>query len=853
MKKIVIGILAHVDAGKTTLSESLLYTSGVIRKLGRVDHQDAFLDYDIQERNRGITIFSKQAIFPWKDIEITLIDTPGHVDFAAEMERTLQILDYAIIVISGLDGVQTHTETIWSLLRHYQVPTFIFVNKTDRKQVDEEIIYEDLRTKLDTGCIDFRVVDNNFYENIALTDDSFLEQYIDTQCINHMDIQDAIIQRKVFPCYFGSALKMQGVETFLNGLESYTKEKQYPLEFGAKVYKISRDEQGNKLTHMKITGGSLKVKELLLNNEKVDQIRRYSGTKYEMVNMITAGKVCAVKGLQSIYAGQGLGIERTDNQSVLSSYMNYRLVLPSTCDEYVMLKYLQQLAEEDPQLSVHYQEHTKEIFVQLMGEVQIDVIKNIIKNRFDIEITFDQGKIVYKETIVEPVEGIGHYEPLGHYAEVHLLLEPGEVGSGIQVDTICKEDNLDRNFQRLIISHILEKEHMGVLTGSPITDIKITLLTGKAHLKHTEGGDFRQATYRAIRQGLKSTKNQLLEPYYQFTLEIPTTHLSKAIYDLEQMQGEFEIPVVYGEMMTIKGIAPISKMQKYQATVISYTKGLGKLYGSLYGYKPCHNEEEIMTTIDYNSETDVDNPTGSVFCSHGAGFGVPWNQVRDYMHIDSGWSLKKEKEKPLEVITQKTMSEKELEHIFNRTFGPVKRRNYRTEVNVHHDSQTTITHKPECLLVDGYNVIHAWSSLKSLVPGHLDVARTKLIEAMCNYQGYKQCILILVFDAYKVKGNPGMVEKYDNIYIIYTKEAQTADAYIERVTQTLNKDYSILVATSDALEQLIVVGQGARRISSRELEEEVEYIHQEQMKEYERKNTKGYNYLLKDIKDFEGE
>ncbi|MFV0395415.1 MAG: NYN domain-containing protein [Coprobacillaceae bacterium] len=852
MKKTVIGILAHVDAGKTTLSESMLYTSGSIRKMGRVDHGDAFLDYDVQERTRGITIFSKEANFTWKDIEITLIDTPGHVDFSTEMERTLQILDYAILVINALDGVQIHTKTIWNLLRHYKIPTFIFINKMDMNQVDKEAVKRSLKNDLDEACIDFSQPLDTFYEQVALIDEMTLEYYLEHNEVTKKMIAQGIKNQKIVPCHFGSALKMEGVDTFLDSLSTYIIEKEYPKDFGARVYKISRDEQGNKLTHMKIIGGRLKVKSVLKDNEKVDQIRQYSGNKYATVSEVYAGEVCAIKGLHNMYPGEGIGNALDKISPVLSSYLSYRVILPDTCDEFTMLKYLQQLSQEDPQLHIRYQEQSKDIYIQLMGEVQIEVLKNIIKNRFDVDISFDHGSIIYKETITNAVEGIGHYEPLKHYAEVHLLLEPGKHGSGLQFYSNCKEDDLHRNYQRLILSHLKEKEHIGVLTGSPITDMKITLLIGKAHQKHTEGGDFRQATYRAVRQGLKSTASILLEPQYQFRLEIPSEYMSKAIYDIEQMKGQFILPEDITETIIIEGTAPVSKMQDYATMVTSYTKGKGRLYCTLKGYEPCHNQQEVIDEIAYNSENDIDNPTSSIFCSHGAGYAVTWDKVREYMHVDSGCGKPKKAIMKSELKPSITISETELENIFTRTYGSAKHHSLKsTPKSNTENSNAKAVYRPECLLVDGYNVIYAWESLKTLAKENLDAARMKLMDVMCNYQGYKQAIVIIVFDAYKVKGNPGTVEKYDNIFIIYTKEAQTADAYIERVTHELGNTFNIIVATSDALEQVIVVGRGARRISSRELEIEVEYINQQQIKEYERKNTKGHNYLLEDMKSID--
>lgn len=850
MKKITIGMLAHVDAGKTTLSESMLYVAGSIRKLGRVDHQDAFLDYDIQERSRGITIFSKQAILHWKDVEITLLDTPGHVDFSSEMERTLQILDYAVMIINGLDGVQTHTETVWNLLQQYQIPTFIFINKMDMKQFNKEHIYAMIKEKLHNNCIDFTAPMDDVYENIALTNDFLLDMFFKQSTIDSSLITKAIDNREIFPCYFGSALKIDGIEEFIDGLIKYTKEKQHPDTFGAKVYKVSRDEQGSKLTHMRITGGVLKVKSEVLENEKVDQIRQYSGHKYKLVKEAISGNVYAVTGLKNIYPGQGLGMEETNTRAILSPYMSYRLVLPDNCDVFTVLKQIQQLAQEDPQLCVRYHKQTKDIRLQLMGEVQTEIVKHVIKERFNVDVTFEQGNIIYKETILEAVEGIGHYEPLGHYAEVHLLMEPGEPGSGLHFATTCKKDILHRNFQRLILSHLEEKEHVGVLTGSPITDIKITLLTGKAHPKHTVGGDFREATYRAVRQGLHATNSVLLEPYYRFRLEIPVVHLSRAIYDIEQMHGQYKILENGTKKVIIEGNAPISKMQNYQSTVISYTKGQGKLFCIVEGYQLCHNQQEIIDTIGYDSLADVQHPASSIFCSHGAGFSVPWDSVREYMHVDSGWGKSAIRDETVALNSPVKIKEEELETIFTRTYGPLKRRGFEKVSTLDKENDRTAnTYLPECLVVDGYNVIHAWETLKTLAKDNLDAARTKLIDVMCNYQGFKQNIVIIVFDAYKVKGNTGSVEKYDNIYIIYTKESQTADAFIERATHQLSNMYNIIVATSDALEQLIVIGQGARRISSRELELEVKYINNEQLQEYNRKNTKGYNYLLAGINE----
>lgn len=851
MKKIVLGILAHVDAGKTTLTESMLYLSKTIRHLGRVDHGDAFLDYNSQERDRGITIFSKQAIFNWNDCQITLIDTPGHVDFSTEMERTLQVLDYAILVISGIDGIQNHSETIWKLLKHYHVPTFIFINKMDSIYANKDKLLNDLKDQFDVNCFDFENLDENFYETIALNNEKLLDYYLEHQTLTKEMIIDEIYQRNLFPCFFGSALKIEGIDTFLNEFTNYVKEKQYPKQFQARVFKITHDKQGNKLTHLKITGGSLKVKEQV-GNEKVDQIRIYSGDKYQLVNEVYAGDICAVKGFKNFEISQGLGNESTVNTPILSPYMDYRIILPENCNQHEALEKLLLLSKEDPQLHINYNNQSKEIHVELMGEIQVEILKNIISERFNLDVEFDHGNIIYKETILEPVEGVGHFEPLRHYAEVHLLLEPDKPGSGLEFAVDCKENVLATSYQRLVLSHLKEKEHIGVLTGSLITDMKITLISGRAHLKHTEGGDFREATYRALRQGLKATKSILLEPYFKFSLEIPVEYLSRAIYDIETMNGTFKLSKEQDEMAYLTGKAPVSKMQNYQSEVISYTKGKGRITLQIDGYYPCTNQEEIISKINYDSESDLENPTGSVFCSHGAGFNVKWDEVENYMHIPYQFKPKNEnKEKKIEKTTYSNEDE-ELENIFIRTYGPIKQHQTSTPAKKI-ISNTTYKYMPECLLVDGYNIIHSWPELKELAKDNLDAARTRLIDIMCNYQGYKKCILILVFDAYKVKNNLGSSYKYHNIYIIYTKEAQTADMYIERTTHELASKYNITVATSDALEQLIVLGQGGKRISSRELRLEVERLDKEKLEEYRRKQAKGYNYLLEDIKNYNKE
>lgn len=846
MKTVIIGTLAHVDAGKTTLSESLLYTCGNIKSLGRVDHGNAFLDFNTQERDRGITIFTKQAIMKWKDSELTLLDTPGHVDFSSEMERTLQVLDYAILLISGLDGIQAHSETIWKLLKHYQIPTFIFVNKMDISHSSKQQLMLKIKERFDDRCIDFTQTDEQLFEPIALTSDERLDYFLHHQSLSQDMIIEAIHHREVFPCYFGSALKLDGIESFLNGLSQYTMNKVYPSEFGAKIFKITRDENGNRLTHVKVTGGNLKVKTLIAENEKIDQIRMYSGHKFVAVNEVNAGSVCALKGLRNLQAGVGFGIEEHGQVPILSSFMNYRILLPSGCDPFSMLKNLNQLAEEDPQLRISYNEHKSEIRLQVMGEIQIEILKNIIKERFHVDVEFDQGSINYKETIENTVEGIGHFEPLRHYAEVHLLLEPAPRGSGLSFYSTCSEDLLDRNFQRLILTHLEEKEHIGVISGSPITDIKITLLGGKAHLTHSEGGDFRQATYRAIRHGLKCAKSVLLEPYYQFTLEVPSQHISKAIYDIELMNGTYQMEPSSNEYAIISGSAPVSKMQHYPTLLQSYTKGLGRISCALKGYEPCVNAVDI----DYDSEGDIDNPTGSIFCEHGAGFYVPWDEVEQHMHIKHLW-VNKDKDKPKTSRDIKThIDDKELERVFTSIYGH-KKRYVLKEKNGKVENQTTsiTTSTAEYLLVDGYNMIYSWDDLKEIATTtSIEAARLKLIDILCNYQGYKKCTLILVFDAYKVKENLGSMSKKDNIFVVYTKSKQTADAYIEQVTHELGNTYRVVVATSDAMEQLIVLSQGARRISAREFKIEMEQIHSKTLNEYEKTQPRFRNHAMESIR-----
>jgi small GTP-binding protein len=898
MRKLVVGILAHVDAGKTTLAESMLYLTGSIRKLGRVDHKDAFLDTYELERARGITIFSKQAVFAYKDMEVTLLDTPGHVDFSAEMERTLQVLDYAILVISGSDGVQGHTETLWRLLTRYRIPTFLFVNKMDLEGIDRKALMSELKKLLNDGCMDFSEDLNSevLMENLAVCDEALLNQYMESGVVTKKDIAALIAERKVFPCYFGSALKLKGVEEFLDGLEQLTKKTSYNEKFGAKIYKITRDDQGNRLTYMKITGGSLKVKTLLTNRkenvnspevneadiweEKVDQIRVYSGARYEAVDEAAAGAVCAVTGLSRTYPGEGLGTEAVSDLPILEPVLNYQILLPLDCDAHSMLSKLRHLEEEDPQLHIVWSEQLKEIHVQLMGEVQIEILKSLILERFGVNVEFGAGNIVYKETILEPVEGMGHFEPLRHYAEVHLLLEPNEPGSGLIFISNCSEDVLDRNWQRLILTHLEEKAHLGVLTGSPITDMKITLIAGRAHQKHTEGGDFRQATYRAIRQGLKKAKSVLLEPYYSFKLEIPSEAVGRAMSDIHRMNGDINPSEIQGEITILTGSAPVEAMQGYQAEVTAYTRGRGKLFCQLSGYQPCHNSEEVIKAIGYDSERDLDNPTGSVFCSHGAGFVVEWDKVESYMHIESGWqptesteAVKPEepKEPKDEQGTKKTFinygnslqEDKELEDIFIRTFGPIKQKLSYSQSGLGYEKKTitekvqvkqqaNLTEKEpmkEYLLVDGYNIIFSWEELSELAKINMDAARSKLMDILCNYQGFKKCELIIVFDAYKVKGGVGEIFDYHNIHVVYTKEAETADQYIEKVTHDIARKHRVTVATSDFLEQVIILGQGAVRLSANDLKEEVIRIRDQIRRDYLDGQSTGRAYLGEQFSD----
>lgn len=906
MKKLVIGILAHVDAGKTTLSEELLYLCGEIRKIGRVDHGDAFLDTYELEKERGITIFSKQALLKTENMEVTLLDTPGHVDFSAEMERTLQVLDYAILVINGMDGVQSHTMTLWRLLERYQIPTFLFVNKMDQQGTDHDALLNDLKQHLHENCVDFgRTQDTDYgmyeltpeqLENIAVCEEDILETYLETGIVEDRDIARLIVQRKIFPCYFGSALKEKGVKDFWNGVQKYTAEPKRPTEFGAKVFKIARDEQGNRLTYMKITGGSLKVKTLLSSNsngqslpgrkaeeadweEKADQIRLYSGAKYELTSEAEAGTVCAVTGLTRTYPGEGLGIEQESELPILEPVLNYQIILPDDCDPHQMLQKLRQLEEEEPQLHILWDSQFSEIHAQLMGEVQIEILKKLIWDRFHVAVEFGAGSIVYKETVAEPVEGVGHFEPLRHYAEAHLLIEPGEPGSGCQFFTACSEDVLARNWQRLILTHLEEKEHIGVLTGSPLTDVQITILTGRAHAKHTEGGDFRQATYRAVRQGLRKARNILLEPYYEFRLEVPAEMIGRAMSDVQKMQGTFDAPEVEGETAILKGTAAVAQMRDYQKEVVSYTHGTGKLFCSLKGYAPCKNQDEVVQNIGYDPEADLENPTGSVFCAHGAGFVVPWDQVEAYMHLQSGVDMDEldseswyedveSAQNPGTAVDNTNISgnisgkngkfsysgsyeeEEELQAIFERTFGPMKRDRTAFQKKTVHSSTPATRYragKPrqeEYLLVDGYNIIFSWEELNELAKENIHAACDKLMDILSNYQGYRKCTLILVFDAYKVEGHVEEIIPYHNIYVVYTKEAETADQYIEKTVHRIGRQYQVTVATSDGLEQVIIMGQGAHRISAQGLKKEIEDTEKTAREEWHQRRQSSKTYLF---------
>lgn len=849
MKKIAVGILAHVDSGKTTLSEALMYLSGNIKKLGRVDHKNAFLDTFSLERERGITIFSKQAILKYKDAEFTLLDTPGHVDFSAETERTLQILDYAILVVNGSSGVQSHTKTLWKLLKRYNVPCFVFVNKMDLSEKNSAALMDEIKLDLSERCVNFKDKNDEFYENIALCDESLLSEYENGE-ISETSIINAVKNRKVYPCMFGSALKLKGVEDFLETFYEYTRASDFENEFAGKVYKISEDKNQNRLTFMKITGGALKVKEILDSpkntaKEKVNQIRIYSGEKFTTTDRAEAGTVCAVTGINFALPGDGVGKEKNTDAPMLEPVLTYKLELPEEIDAHTALEKMRILENEDPQLNVVWNARFSEIQIQLMGDIQLEVLKSIIKERFGFSVEFGQGNIIYKETIKAEVEGVGHFEPLRHYAEVHLILRPLKRDSGLVFKSECKEDLLDKNWQRLILTHLYEKTHIGVLTGSPITDMEIILASGKAHPKHTEGGDFRQATYRAVRQGLRKAQSVLLEPVYEFTLEVPSENVGRAMSDIQRMSGSFNSPEVKNEFSVLSGTAPVSEMRDYTREVIQYTHGKGKLNLSLKGYEPCHNEQEVIEKFSYNPDNDTENTCDSVFCSHGAGHIVKWDEVQNHMHLSSVLNTKKEpspeekKEKLFKFKSQKDIfaADKELMQIFEQTYGAIKKRKTQTrksfkakvgnEHSKYKNSSVSNYDGEEYLLVDGYNVIFAWDNLRKLSESSIDGARNTLINILCNYQGYKKCKLIVVFDAYRVKGNAREIEQINGIKVIYTKEAETADMYIEKASYKLAKNNKVRVVTSDALEQLIILGNGALRVSSSSFLQEVEQAENE--------------------------
>lgn len=851
-KHICAALLAHVDAGKTTLSEALLYESGVIRTRGRVDHKDAFLDTSPLERERGITIFSKQACFSYGNMDVTMLDTPGHVDFSSEMERTLQVIDYAVLIISGTDGVQGHTETVWKLLQKYRIPTFFFVNKMDLPGADKAAVLKELQAKLSPYCVDFTEEEELLCENVAMCEETLLETYLEEGTFDlKKEVRRLVSGTLLYPCYFGSALQNEGVEALLEGLESYTKMPEYQKEFAGKVYKITRDDAGQRLTHMKLTGGELKLRDEIEGIGKVNEIRVYSGEKYTLHQEVKAGDICAVPGFTDTYAGQGVGKEADFCANQLAPVCNYQILLPEGTEEAIAWRQLKQLEEEDPNLHLSWQAQTREIFIQPMGEVQLEVIKRMVSERYGMDIAFGSATILYRETIEDTVIGMGHFEPLRHYAEVHLKMEPLPRGSGLQFVTECSEDELDLNWQRLILTHLGEKEFTGVLTGSPITDIKFTLIAGRAHLKHTEGGDFRQATYRAVRQGLRQAKSRLLEPMYQFRMEVPMEQIGRVMSDVGKMHGTFRQQPDDGEMSAIEGICPVASMAGYGTEFAAFTKGRGRMTLSFCGYEPCHNESEVVKNCKYDPDADVENTADSVFCAHGSGFVVPWNEVAKHVHVDT--SIKKRQ--PVKASTavpkepskknSKMSEEKELQAIFERTFGPVKTRvetPAKKVIKAEPGKTKTKEYKPvyeeEYLLVDGYNIIFAWDELKALAAENLEGARTKLMEIMCNYQGFCGCHLILVFDAYKVKGNPGSVEQFHNISVVYTKEAETADMYIEKTTKEIARKKRVRVATSDGMEQIIILGHGATRISARAFQEEVKRVNDRIVEEVERRTEK---------------
>ena len=837
MKKTVIGILAHVDAGKTTLSEALLYTAGQLKKLGRVDNKSAFLDNYELERRRGITIFSKQAVLRTENTEITLLDTPGHIDFSSEAERTLQVQDYAVLVISARDGVQPHTETLWRLLLRYNVPVFIFVNKMDLEGSDKNRVLAELKKHLSENCADFTASDDEICENAAFCNEKLMEKYIEEGSLSDVEIAKAIRERNIFPCWFGSALKLDGVAEFIEGLEKYTLQTEYRPEFGARVFKIVRDPQGNRLTYMKITGGSLKARSIVSYmpkgseeqiEEKVNMLRIYSGEKFESSDTVQAGGICAVLGLSATYPGQGIGFEKELLKPMLEPVLTYRVILPKDISSVEFLPKLKQIEEEDPQLLVS-SNAAGEIYVHLMGEIQAEVLKSLVEDRFGVSVDFDSGSVIYKETVAAPVEGVGHFEPLRHYAEVHLLIEPGEPESGITVNSLCREEVLGKNWQRLILTHILEKTHSGVLIGAPLADVKITLVAGRAHIKHTEGGDFRQATYRALRQGLMKAKNVLLEPYYAFRLEIPAEQLGRAINDIRIMDGKISSPESNGITAVINGRAPVSEMRSYAKDVMAYTKGKGKLSLFSDGYAPCHNAEKVIDAAKYNPESDIANTPDSVFCSHGAGINVKWYDVEKYMHVTSGMDVEtgdKIPSMPNPKLLKRNLNidDKELEAIMEREFGPIRRRQYSEAVLDTPKTAHAAERKKEYIIVDGYNLIFAWDGLAALAKDNFDAARHILTDILCNYRGYTKCELVLVFDGYKVKGNAGEKSDYNGIHLVFTKENETGDMYIEKLVEEVGKNYSVRVVTSDNLIQVSALRAGVLRMPAREFIKEIERV-----------------------------
>lgn len=854
MKRLVIGILAHVDSGKTTLSEAMLYRAGALRKLGRVDHRDAFLDTDALERARGITIFSKQALLTLPGAELTLLDTPGHVDFSAEAERAVQVLDCAVLVVSGTDGVQSHTETLWRLLERYQVPVFIFINKMDLAGADRQLRLAELQRRFGSGCVDVSAPDAA--EELALCSEELLETVTEGRSPTDAQLARAVSRRELFPCFFGAALKLEGVDALLEALGRYTEPLPERADFGAQIFKITKSEDGQRLTWLKVTGGELRVKDELASRSdarrewraKADQLRLYSGAKFRLIGSAPVGTVCAVTGLADSYPGEGLGFEPDAAAPALEPVLRYRVILPAGADAATALRQLRELEQEDPALHVVWDERLGEAFLQLMGEVQLEILQSVIERRFGLKVTFDEGGILYKETISARVEGVGHYEPLRHYAEVHLLLEPGEPGSGVVLASDCREDELAINWQRLILTHLAEKSHLGPLTGAPLTDVRITLRSGRAHPKHTEGGDFRQATYRAVRQGLRTAASGggavLLEPWYDFTLRLPQEAVGRALADMPKLSAEFEVPETEGEMALIRGRAPVSELRGYARELAAYTKGRGQLSCLPGGYAKCHNTDEVIAAAGYDADSDTANTADSVFCAHGAGFVVHWDEVPEHMHLPS--ILERERrisrEEPEAERTERAAAyrnmlatDKELMAIFERTYGPVRRDAVQAMRPVRRPESSNPRRTPskprlegpEHLLVDGYNVIFAWDSLREIAEGNLDAARQRLMDILCNYAGYRQIVPILVFDAYKVKGGEREVEKYHNLYVVYTKEAETADMYIEKTTHEIAKKYSTRVVTSDTTEQLIILGNGAMRVSSQNFEEEVRAVEEE--------------------------